>query len=549
MLQETGQTLRTGQIIQGRIVKLYPNNKANIQLGTNKLIAQLEASLAVGENYHFQVQSSEDMIHLRVLGDALTYKNQANLLELLQHLGIKATKVNQDFVRSLLEKKIPFDKSQLHRAIVLLEGASDRGQAQNVLHDMMVRRFPIKTSIFLALQERLSSSFSERIGALNHDAISSSSSQNHLQSRLLEQLHRLLSPDKIVPNLKAIAENQELFHLMKSVQIIDQDSRFMDWGNRVKNALSGNLSEINQLVNLDKLQNLYTIDSIRKNVVSILNRFGEALQSSIAKKIPLAPEVFASLIKEVDQKVFQPLQNKNNLIVNNPQQLHYLLRELEILVNSQGLDRFTHQFIKDIFAKQARNVLQNVGLQYEKAILHDENNPATSLKAILLSLVQSSDGFIQDQANKLLHFVNGMQLQSVQETDKFIQANLLVPAIKLGLKSDVELNFEGKKNDNGVIDPNFCRVIFYLDLATIKKTVVDMHVQKRAISLTILNDNPLENIMKPLQSLLKEGLEKINYHLSSVSHRPLKSQELDHSKNKFIYHNQYSTYQGVDLRI
>jgi type II secretory pathway component HofQ len=214
-----------------------------------------------------------------------------------------------------------------------------------------------------------------------------------------------------------------------------------------------------------------------------------------------------------------------------------------------SLDRFTHQLIKDSFAEQTRNMLQNVGLQYEKAILHDENNPANSLKATLLSLVQTSDGLVQDQANKLLQFVNGMQLQSIQETSEFLQANLIVPANKLGLESDVELDFEGKKKDNGEIDPDFCRVVFYLDLATIKKTVVDMHVQKRSISLTILNDNSVEDIMRPLQSLLKEGLEKINYHLSSVSHKPLTSQELNHTKNKYMKYNHYSAYQGVDLRI
>src|SRR5690606_38479075 len=103
--------------------------------------------------------------------------------------------------------------------------------------------------------------------------------------------------------------------------------------------------------------------------------------------------------------------------------------------------------------------------------------------------------------------------------------------------------------DNGEIDPDFCRVVFYLDLATIKKTVVDMHVQKRSISLTILNDNSIEDIMRPLQSLLKEGLENINYHLSNVSHKPLSSRELNHTKNKFLKYNQYSSSKGVDLRI
>lgn len=551
-LQDTTQMLRKGQIIQGRILKLYPNNKASIQLGTNKLIAQLEASLAVGERYHFQVGSTENMIHLKVLGDALTYNSKSHLQELFSHLGIKSTKVNHVFVNTLLERKIPFNKGQLQRAIALLEGTPDKRQAQNVLLEMIAKRIPLTDSIFEALQERLVSSFTERLGALDKAVQNTPTLKDNHKQVIYDKFNSVISQDKLLSKLLVIAENKELFHLLKSIQIIDHDSQFTEWSNRVKNISNGNVLEVNTLVDVDKLQNLFKIDSIRNNVLSILNIYGDNLQSSIGNKKPLAVEVFANLVKEVKQNVLQPLQINSAHLVNNPQQLQNLLQELEVLAHSDkllSLDRFSHQLIKDSFAEQTRNMLENVGLQYEKSILHDEKNPANSLKAILLSLVQTSDGLVQDQANKFLQFVNGMQLQSIQETGEFLQANLIVPASKLGIESDVELDFEGKKKDNGEIDPDFCRVVFYLDLATIKKTVVDMHVQKRSISLTILNDNSIEDIMRPLQSLLKEGLENINYHLSNVSHKPLSSRELNHTKNKFLKYNQYSSSKGVDLRI
>ncbi|WP_026906103.1 hypothetical protein [Paucisalibacillus globulus] len=555
-LKETTQMLREGQIIQGRILKLYPNNKATIQLGIHQLIAQLEASLEIGEKYHFQVQRSENITQLKVLGDALTSKSQANLLELLQHLGVKATKENQSFVQLLLENKVPFDKGQLHRAFTLLEGNSSRGQAQTVLWEMIANRTPITDSIFQAKLERVTSGFTERMVALDSALQQNTSISSVLKQGMLEQLQKLSNQGRIVPHIQAIAENQDLFDMLKALKIINPDSQLRNWGDQVKNISSGRPLELNQLFNVEKLQTLSktipNLDLIRQNAISLLNQFGEGIQSSVSNGMPLPSSAFTMLSQDVNKKIMQLLQIKKMEFVNTPQQLQYLLQDLETLIKSEShlsLDRFVHQIVKDLFAEQTRNVLENVGLQYEKAILHDDNNPTNTLKGTLLTLIQSSDNILQEQANKLLHFINGMQLQSVHETDKLLQANLLIPAAKMGLNNDIELNFEGKKNEQGEIDPNYCRIIFYLDLETLKKTVVDMHVQKRAISLTILNDNPIENTLKPLKAILKDGLEKINYHLSSVVHKPLTNEETVPSKNPSVYKKTQSCNLGVDFRI
>src|SRR5699024_10844292 len=81
------QVLKPGQIIQGKIMKLFPDQKAQIQLGSQTIIAQLEASLSAGTKYHFQVQPSDDVVHLRVLGDQLKNQAAGNVMELLQQLG------------------------------------------------------------------------------------------------------------------------------------------------------------------------------------------------------------------------------------------------------------------------------------------------------------------------------------------------------------------------------------------------------------------------------------------------------------------------------
>src|SRR5690625_6222184 len=61
--QSEAQYFKKGSILRGRILKLFPQNKAHIQLGAHTFIAQLEASLQLGGSYHFQVQSARSEEH------------------------------------------------------------------------------------------------------------------------------------------------------------------------------------------------------------------------------------------------------------------------------------------------------------------------------------------------------------------------------------------------------------------------------------------------------------------------------------------------------
>src|SRR5690625_3286321 len=60
--QSDAQYFKKGSIVRGKILKLFPQNKAHIQLGAHTFIAQLEAPLQLGASYHFQVQSAEDVL-------------------------------------------------------------------------------------------------------------------------------------------------------------------------------------------------------------------------------------------------------------------------------------------------------------------------------------------------------------------------------------------------------------------------------------------------------------------------------------------------------
>src|SRR5699024_1622418 len=91
---------------------------------------------------------------------------------------------------------------------------------------------------------------------------------------------------------------------------------------------------------------------------------------------------------------------------------------------------------------------------------------------------------------QMIHFINGLQIQSVTEANQFIHASLQLPGGPLGLAKDMELEFSGKQKEDGTIDTDFCKIVFYLDLQALETTVIDMNVQKRNVMVTVFNDHP-----------------------------------------------------------
>ncbi|WP_047981286.1 hypothetical protein [Ornithinibacillus contaminans] len=603
-IKDLEQNLRSGQIIQGRILKLFPTNKALIQLGPQQMVAQLEASLEMGARYHFQVQSGENLLYLKVLGNALKVNDPFVVLDLLKQLGLNQSKVNQTFVEGLLQQKIPFDKQQLQQALPLLDAASNKSLAQAVLYEMIARKLPIRPAVFQAFYTKQDNTLANLLSTLQQTLQAPSSVSPSLKGELLQQLSQLTGqpiavPNKLVgPNLTdlqaqprinhpaeisvaklnvngeestgnqvpvrsleaavkqlvQLTQQPSLFHVLKATGVIARDVQLSDWRNQISQLMDGGgpakqsdaitlTKAITQVV--DKFPQLQQLSN------TVLQQWGNILHTSIANGVSLTGEQFAKLDQEVQQKLGQLVPTSSHQLQNTPVSLRNLIIDLEILANEQNgrtMEPLVQQSIKHQFLEQTQFVLQQTGIQYEKAIADGQQVPEATIKSMLLQLIGQADGTTQEQANKLLQFINGMQLQSVTETDSIIQAAISIPAEKLGLQRDMELEFEGKKTESGDINPDYCRIIFYLDLAHLKKTVIDMNVQKRAITLTVLNDQNISAITNSFKPALKEGLEKLNYQLTSISCKPLTNKEAK-TVAKSVNHAQRVSYQGVDFRI
>src|SRR5699024_6825283 len=186
--------------------------------------------------------------------------------------------------------------------------------------------------------------------------------------------------------------------------------------------------------------------------------------------------------------------------------------------NNQSEEQRVYQYM--------RNFANMVGLSYENQVAENMNSQLeNTLKGLLLQLTHQnqSEPPILEHSTKILNIINGLQLQSVNEINNILYAHLQLPGDKLGLASEVDLKFEGKKK-NGRIDSDYCRIHFFLELNHLKETIIDMNVQNRSVAVTVYNDlKELKSLSVPFMGVLKESLESLKYHLSTVLFKPLSS--------------------------
>ena len=424
-LSRTGQqSLRPGQIVQGEVLKLYPENKAEIRLGGTRLVASLQVGLELGGSYHFQVASTAKSPQLRVIGEQLKKDEKVDLSTLLKQLGMKANKHNLQLLQLLTRYAVPFDKNELKQAMQLLKGEKNKTQATGALVEVLAKKLPMTKMVLQSLITVRTTTLSEQL-----------------------------------------------------------------------------TSVIQQLTNASPLQSGAPEDFALRTGTGTEQRLHQIITTLIPSK------------QEADVKSFQSLPPK------------------------------------EMFLEQLRQSLSVLGLNYENRFIteKDPGNRSDTIKGLLLQLASGEDSSQARSQTRLLHMIQGLQLQSVNETPSAIQAMLQIPAERLGLVKDLMIEFEGKKNDEGEINSDYCRILFYLELGNLKETVIDVHIQQRAVSLTIFNNTSgIPTLANTFKDKLSENLTNLNYRLTSIAFKKLEEK----SDLPTIFDEKFpENKQGVDFRI
>ncbi len=298
----------------------------------------------------------------------------------------------------------------------------------------------------------------------------------------------------------------------------------------------------------------------------------EAIKITVQKELPLTGPILNSMLALQTEetitnnlgKVFEALIsiNPNSTKSNTLQQLEILLRQLtgQILETAPSetpppikpnLDWGSGKDVTQFF----KQTVEALGLHYEHdiSILEKDQiveNKLLSLKPLLMkALEETSDSQLKEKMDQLLTRITGHQLINSGQDGQFQQLLLQLPILLGNYSTDVRFKWVGKKQQNGQIDPDYCRILFYLELEHLREMLVDVHVQNRIVNIQIYNENPkLNPVIKSVQQLLKEKLENLQYHLSSII---VSTKNNENKKN--IASEKLSTFSpsmnGVDIKI
>lgn len=581
--------LRNGQIVQGEIMKIYPENKADIRIGTHRFIAETNIPLVIGKKYFFQVHESENqVIQLKVIADASKQNSEQNITNLLDKLGLKANRIVMQFINALLADKIPFTKQQIIQAMNILQVSSiSNREAIDVLKEMFVSRLPINKNIFHALHTVRTNEFTTLIQELRTELQNSPPTNMTKQlQNLLEQLFSRPPKSEVTSSIlptSTITKNELALLFQMNARNIFPEQSASNIQHRVAQLITfllpnmmtfaqGSSTNINvpiqQGLNVDQQTITY------QQLTEMVSRFIEnrtliqARANELVKQFPsinagkMTNESFHQLLTQINrrlipllpQKLQQPLLSllQQSRSENEPI-VHQLLQSLSDEKTFQLLEKFSsfqqggneqsqlHVLTKMRFITYVQQFIQQSGMLDEhhlktniEQILHNRMDQslqqAQTVKTLLINLLQEGSNVTNEKIQPLIHFLNGLQLQSVYESNNLLQASLQLPGEKFALPKDLFFQFEGKKKEDGKLDPNHCRILFLLHLQHLQETVIDMFVQKRIVTLTIYNDHIKESDAEKEKFLpiLTKQLNKLNFQLSAIKWKPLK----DHTEQR-----------------
>ncbi|MHC5546331.1 hypothetical protein [Bacillus subtilis] len=123
---------------------------------------------------------------------------------------------------------------------------------------------------------------------------------------------------------------------------------------------------------------------------------------------------------------------------------------------------------------------------------------------------------VKQEADQLFHKLNG-QLFMQHDHPSYSQIVMSFPMFSKSGVQDMTVLFKGKKGADGKLDPSHCRLLFLLQLDTLKETVVDCLVQQKVMIITIETDFELQAAIDPMVPALKQGLKEMGYSLSGVN--------------------------------
>ncbi|KRF68141.1 hypothetical protein ASG99_01265 [Bacillus sp. Soil768D1] len=147
-------SLKNGQILFGKVNRIYPNQTTEVQIGHQKMIATLDIQLQAGEIYWFQVQQpNEGKVVLKVLDSPnVNFSSlKGAAAQLLSHLGISPEPEAASLAEYLLKNQLPITKDTFLSALQWVKTADAEEYGLSIIKRMFLQQLPFVEDVFVAL--------------------------------------------------------------------------------------------------------------------------------------------------------------------------------------------------------------------------------------------------------------------------------------------------------------------------------------------------------------------------------------------------------------
>lgn len=298
---------------------------------------------------------------------------------------------------------------------------------------------------------------------------------------------------------------------------------------------------VNEQIPLSK-EHIYQLKELLREL-GIDQNIVEATLVALKREIPLARDVIQGLSAFLFGSDIIDLMNELKNEVRHwkaepsNEQTENLLEKLQMKLDS--LLQFRSDPIRS--GPDLARWFHEIGVHWENQIGREQPLENDSLKSILLQL---KDALPLESSAKLLSFVTGQQLFLAPSESVFQQLILHIPFLPF---EHAFAQVEGKKKPNGELDPDNCRLLFYLQFPHLGNLLLDVRIIERMVGVEFHGEEKrLTAHLLDFKQELQRSLQAQGYRLSSVKITLPKDKE---PGARMLPKGLAMPYKGVDFRI
>ncbi|MDZ5669577.1 hypothetical protein [Bacillus stercoris] len=511
------------RLLLGKVLRLLGDQHALIQVGNQTVQGKLETQLRPQAYYWFSYEkTAEQTGRLQVVQsfeqNPKTIQDAAG--KLLNAISVKPSNAALMMTGAMLKSKTPVTENDIKTAVRWMDTlpSQDAKKAIETVLFALKRDLPIHSEVLSGVHAVKSPvPLHQHISQLVQ-AIEQNPQQSQMMSKLKEAVTALLNSEIDVHAERLIAK------LISLTETAKTPSSANTAGNRELSTPAG-FPEKTSL-------------PVANHLAEQRNIQGEPVKTASDIPIKEARQLLAKLTESAEKNSLQIVKEAANWIkaAGSTGDSKSLAASAHLQA-AQITDQEAEVFLKAVqqtaphLADKAdvlsflSKVKTAIGARDELAFIKafeqgsaDTSDEMQSIKLALHAIRASHEVAepIKQEADQLFHKLNG-QLFMQQDHPSYSQIVLSFPMFSKSGIQDMTVLFKGKKEGDGKLDPSHCRLLFLLQLDTLKETVVDCLIQQKVMTITIETDFELQAAIDPMVPALKQGLKEMGYSLSGVN--------------------------------